>query len=488
VHVTAHADSCGHDTRSGSSVKLNKLLIAGIAAAGAAAIAVNPMAAKIEADAQHQVVTDIEQRAVRLTSGLSDVLAQASTNVQTLESEAAVSLPALSQSIGATVSNTAAGVQAGANLQTLAAALALIVPALQQEAANVPGAESLISTGLSGAETSLQNALYGGWYGGDDGFVFGLFGGTVTGNGVTESGSTLQEIATALQQGNAFDAYGYAEEWSLEVIDHTLKPLLSPFLNTAKAGATPTATIPGEVLQTLTALAATLPTPLPSEVLQTVSNLTATFASYPTIKALGDAALSPGLSVSFGAIGDLSTIASDVGAGNVTAAVTDTAKVPTDLLGDLLNGYVYPNATTNPTGAPFTGLLNKGSLLQDLVQTWPNEIVTALSPLSTAASTTTTTESVKTAPSTTAAAVTSSVDDATSPTATVAAPKTGTKRAGLALRALGIKHADASSDAKDSATATSHRGTGDAGTSSKKDTGGRHRLGAKSASSHASAK
>ena len=33
------------------------------------------------------------------------------------------------------------------------------------------------STALTGFETGINNALFGGWYGGDDGYVFGLFGG-----------------------------------------------------------------------------------------------------------------------------------------------------------------------------------------------------------------------------------------------------------------------------------------------------------------------
>ena len=52
-----------------------------------------------------------------------------------------------------------------------------------------------ISTALTGFETGIQNALDGGWYGGDDGYVFGLFGGTVTdpATGISETGSLLQQ-------------------------------------------------------------------------------------------------------------------------------------------------------------------------------------------------------------------------------------------------------------------------------------------------------
>jgi hypothetical protein len=190
---------------------------------------------------------------VRLTSGVSDILggyegvvSQAGTNLQNLAGEAQVALPALLRVIGTDLSGAATGLQAGANLQTLVSAAGALPALLQAIGTELPGYGDLIGTGLSGAATSLQNALVGGWFGGDDGFVFGLLGGTVTHDGVTESGSTLQEIICALAQGNTFDAFGYAEEWALEVVDHTLKPLLSPILNTAKVGATPTPTIPGE--------------------------------------------------------------------------------------------------------------------------------------------------------------------------------------------------------------------------------------------------
>jgi hypothetical protein len=162
--------------------------------AGAAAIAVNPLMPTVATNAPHNVAAEIQQPAVRLTSGVGDVLgayegviSQAGANLQTLGSEAGTALPGLVRAIGA----------------------------------NLSGYADLINTGLTGAGTGVQNAVYGGWYGGDDGYVFGLFGGTVTHNGITESGSTLQEIFGALQQGNVFNAFSYYEEWTLEAIDHT---------------------------------------------------------------------------------------------------------------------------------------------------------------------------------------------------------------------------------------------------------------------------
>ncbi|MCV7091613.1 hypothetical protein [Mycobacterium interjectum] len=250
--------------------------------------------------------------------------------------------------------------QAVINLQTLGGGAEVALPGLlAQTGTNLSGYGGLLSAALAGAQTGLQNAIYGGWYGNDDGYVFGLFGGSVTHGGVTESGSTLQQILAALAQGNLFSAFGYYDEWALEALDHTMKPLLSPFLSTAKAGAPPTPTIPGELLQTLT-------------------NVTETFMSSANLKSLSDALLSPEIGVTFGLLADLGKIGSDVSSANGAAALTDLLKVPADLAGDLLKGYVYPSAIYNPTGEAFTGLLNNGSLLQQLLVTWPTQLAHAL--------------------------------------------------------------------------------------------------------------
>jgi hypothetical protein len=513
VQPALRANSFGHDYRSGSSAstsRVNKFLTAGVTAAGVAAIALNPVAPTIAADVQHKAAVEIQERAVRLTSGIGDVLGdytsvvtQAGANLQTLGAEAAA-LPALLQQIGASLSGAATGLQASANLQTVVAAVAALPALLQQLGANLPGYGNLISTGLTGGEAGLQNALYGGWFGGDDGFVFGLFGGTVTANGVTESGSTLQEILGALAKGNTFDAFSFADEWALEVVDHTLKPLLSPFLSTAKVGATPSATIPGEILQTLTALAATLPTPFPSQVLQSLTNLDATFLNYSSLKAVANALVSPMLSVAFGLVDDLSKIGTDVSSANIAGAVTDALKLPADLTGDLINGYVFNSAQFNPTNLPFTGLLNAGSLLDDALSTWPKEIAAALAPLTATAATTATTTTTTAAHATTpaAAALLAAIAKATktkvAPTATTAdaagsdttAAKTtvGPRHAWRSKIATGTKAADSSTGSKDAVASPRHRAArrSDAGTTSKKDAGGSHGQGkhASHSSSH----
>ncbi|WP_077101328.1 hypothetical protein [Mycobacterium terramassiliense] len=306
-----------------------KLLLAGAAMVGAGLIAANPVAPSLAAT---HTLAEAQHRAVQLTSGIGDVLG----NYEDVASQAVI------------------------NLQTLGGGAEVAIPGLlQQTGTNFSGYGGLLSAALSGAQTGLQNAVYGGWYGGDDGFVFGLFGGSVTHAGVTESGSTLQQILAALQQGNLFGAFGYYDEWALEALDHTMKPLLSPFLSTAKAGAPPTPTIPGQMLQTLT-------------------NVTETFMTYANLKFLSDALLSPEIGVTFGLLADLGKIGSDVSSANGAAALTDLLKVPADLAGDLLKGYVYPSAIYNPTGEAFTGLLNNGSLLQQLLVTWPTQLAHAL--------------------------------------------------------------------------------------------------------------
>lgn len=298
--------------------RANRLLIAGVALAGAGLIAVNPVA---------PTLPNVQHRAVQLTAGEEDwaqVLATAEDNLTTLESEAATANSDLSSVVGTELS----------------------------------GFETVISSAITGTESGLQNSIEGGWWGDDDGFVFGLFGGSVTDpdTGVTETGSTLQEITTALGQGNLLSAFSYFDAWELETVDHTLFPLLSPFVTEFNddTGVT-TLSIPDQLLQTFT-------------------NEYTSFVSYSDLKALSDALLSPELSVAFGLSADLDGIGADLSAGNVDQTLTDIGNLPSDLTGDLLNGWTDPVAGSEA----FTGLLNGGSLLEELLVTWPEQFVTAL--------------------------------------------------------------------------------------------------------------
>lgn len=295
---------------------INRFLVAGVAVLGAGLAVVNPTAPGLPS---------VQHRSVQLTSGEQDwtqVLGTAQDNLATAESEAATANSDLSSAISTELS----------------------------------GFETQISTALSGAETGIQNSLSGGWYGSDDGYVFGLFPGSLSGPDGVETGSTLQEISTALEQGNVLNAFSYFDAWALETTDHTLKPLLSPLLiETDDNGAT-TLSIPAELSQTFT-------------------NVYEAFANYDFLRLdLVQPLLAPELDLAFGLSTDLDGIATDLSSGDYSQALTDIGKLPSDLTGDLLNGWTDPVGT----GLPFPGLLNSGSLLEELLATWPTQLATAL--------------------------------------------------------------------------------------------------------------
>jgi hypothetical protein len=299
----------------------NRLLIAGIAAVGASLIALNPMSQTLHG------VPPVQHRAVQLTAGEEDwsqVLATAQDNLAALEGDASTASTELS-----TAEN-----------------------ALSTEFSGQ------ISTALTGFETGLQNSIDGGWYGGDDGYVFGLFGGSVTGPDGVETGSTLTEISQALSSGNAEQAFSYFDTWSLETLDHSLKPLLAPLLDETSKGVT-----------TLS---------IPTELSQIQTSLLETFGTYTELKNLSDGLLSPELGVAFGLSSDLDGIATDLSSGDYTDALTAFNNLPSDLTGDLLNGW-----DSGPGVEPFVGLLtdagsSTGGLLQDLLITWPEQLAGAL--------------------------------------------------------------------------------------------------------------
>jgi hypothetical protein len=294
--------------------RAHRILIAGVAVLGAGLVAVNPTTPSLPV---------VAHRAVQLTAGEQDwtqVLTTAEDNLTTLESEAATANSDLSSAVGTELS----------------------------------GFETQISNAFTGVESGLQNAISGGWYGSDDGYVFGLFPGSVSGPDGIETGSTLQEISTALDQGNLFDAFSYFDTWSLEAADHTLRYLVEPFLSVTSHGATTES--------------------LAAELLQTFTNVYEEFGTYSELKNLSDALLSPPLGVAFGLTGDFDTIAADLSSGNFDQAVTDIGNLPSDLTGDVLNGFVDPYSN----GEPFAGLLASGGVLDELLVTLPTQLATAL--------------------------------------------------------------------------------------------------------------
>jgi hypothetical protein len=303
-------------------------MAAGIAVVGATVIAANPLAINVASDVEQRV----EHRAVQLTSGVGEVIADYEDVIA----------------------------QTGANLQTLGAESGAAFSALfNQVAANQAVTNGLIDTAVTGTKAALHQSLYGGWYGSDDGYVFGLFEGSLTHDGVTKTGSTLAEIGNALAHGDLYGAYSYYDTWSLEALQHVTKPLLSPILSTAKTGATPTPTIEVRFLQNLT-------------------NVVASFANYHSLQNIFDGVLSPQIGVTYGALADIDKIGGALSTGHFGQAGTDLLEMPADLTNDVLNGYINPNIVTNPTGKPFVGLLNDGSLLQQLLVTWPEQLAKAL--------------------------------------------------------------------------------------------------------------
>ena len=135
MQLALRPDSMSRETHT------NRFLVAGVALVGASLIAVNPVTPTLPA---------VRHIAVQLTSGEQDwtqVFATAEDNLTALESEAATANTDLSTAI----SN------------------------------EFGGYGDQLSSALSNFETNVGDVFYGGWYGSDDGYVFGLFGGSVTG-------------------------------------------------------------------------------------------------------------------------------------------------------------------------------------------------------------------------------------------------------------------------------------------------------------------
>jgi hypothetical protein len=297
-----------------------RLMIAGVAAVGASVFATNPAM---------PALTEVQHRAVQLTAGeldWSQVVAESEANLQTLEGEAATASSDLSSAFNA----------------------------------EFGGFGTQIATDLSSAETGVEQAISGGWYGDDDGYVFGLFQGSLTDpdTGVTETGSTLQEIATALDQGNLFNAFSYFDTFTLEAFDHIVQPLIEPFLtDTSDSGVT------------------TLP--IPGELLQLATNVYDQFFSYDNVVTLGNALLSPEISAVLALTGDLDTIGTDFSSGDYTQGLSDLSNLSSDVIGALLNGFTQTNPVDGDS-EPFTGLLNTGSVLYELLVDGPTQLATAL--------------------------------------------------------------------------------------------------------------
>jgi hypothetical protein len=299
-------------------------MIAGVAVAGASLFA---MTAPTPAGPQ------VQHRDVQLTAGELDwstVISDTEANLADLQTEAAKGSTDLSTALGNVSEHF--GTQ--------------------------------ITDALTGFESGIQNSLYGGWYGSDDGYVFGLFGGTVTNpaTGISETNSLIGLLSADFQAGNSEQAYSDFNAYTLEVTDHTLRPLLSPLVDETSDSGVTTNSIPVELSQIQTSL------------LQT-------FGDYNELRDGLKALLSPEITAQLVLTKDLDTISADFTAGDTTQGMSDLNNLSSDVFGALINGA---DVGTNPVdGSPqfFSGLLGDSSLLQHLVLTWPEQFVTALGTL-----------------------------------------------------------------------------------------------------------
>jgi hypothetical protein len=305
-----------------------RLMIAGVAVAGASLFAMN---------APTSTGLLVQHRDVKLASGEVDwttFLSNVDANLATLQTEGATSSTELSTALG-----------------------------------NVSDAFSTqISTALTGFDTGVNNALFGGWYGSDDGYVFGLFGGEPVSGGPTPgiTGSLIDVLskdfaAISTNPNGSEQLFTDLNDYELELLDHTAKPLLAPLLDETSKGVT-TYSIPAELSQIQT-------------------NLINEFGTYNELKDLAQTLLSPEISANFALTADLDNISSAFTAGDSSTALTDLNNLSSDVLNAIVNGY---DAGINPVDGSeelFPGLINAGSFLDELYTTFTEQFITALGSL-----------------------------------------------------------------------------------------------------------
>jgi hypothetical protein len=305
----------------------SRLMIAGVAVAGAGLFAIS---------APTTDGPQVQHRAVKLAAGEVDwttFLSNLESNLATLQTEGTTSSTELSTALG-----------------------------------NVSDAFSTqISTAVTGFDTGVNNALFGGWYGGDDGYVFGIFGGEpVTGADGPETGSLIQVLSNdfaniSTNPNGSEQLYSDLNNYELELLDHTAKPLLAPLLDETSKGVT-TYSIPEELSQIQT-------------------NLINEFGTYNELKDLAQTVLSPEISGNFALTGDLDNISSAFTAGDSTTALADLNNLSSDVLNAIVNGY---DAGINPVDGSeelFPGLINAGSFLDEVYTTFTEQFVSALGTL-----------------------------------------------------------------------------------------------------------
>jgi hypothetical protein len=329
---------------SASKAAANPLMIVGVAVVGASLFALS---------APTPTGSLIQHRDVKLAAGEVDwttFLTNVNDNLATLQTEGATSSTDLSTALG-----------------------------------NVSDAFSTqLSTALTGFETGVNNALFGGWYGGDDGYVFGLFGGEGVAGGPTPgiTGSLLDVLSHDISNistnpNGSEQLFSDINAYELELLDHTLKPLLSPLLDETSGGVT-TSSIPVELSQIQT-------------------NLLTAFGDYNELKGFTETLLSPEISGMFALSTDLDTISAAFTVGDSATGLTDLNNLPSDVLNAIVNGYDAGINPVNGAAELFPGLLNAGSFLDELYTTWTEQFVTALGSLGAESASSIAAESVSTA-------------------------------------------------------------------------------------------
>ena len=329
---------------------MSRLLLAGLAMAGAGLFAMNAPA-----------VTGalVQHHDVKLAAGevdWTDILTKVGDNLATLQEEGAKSSTELSTAVG-NVSDALSSTQ--------------------------------ITNALTGFDTGLNNALFGGWYGGDDGYVFGLFGGEGVTGGPTPgiTGSLIEKLSNDLSTistdpNGSEQLYSDINNYELELLDHTAKPLLAPLLDES----------------TKLADGTTVPLySIPAELSQIQTNLINTFGTYTELKGFTETLLSPEISGMFALSTDTDTISAAFTAGDSTTALTELNNLPSDVLNAIVNGY---DAGINPVDGSenlFPGLISAGSFLDELYTTWTEQFVTALGSLGAESASSVAAESVSTA-------------------------------------------------------------------------------------------
>ena len=318
MHLTVPSDS--------KAAHASRLMIAGLAVAGAGLFAMN---------APTSTGPLVQHRDVKLASGEVDwttFLANTQDSLATLQTEGAASSTELSTALG-----------------------------------NVSDVFSTqISTAITGFDTGVNNALFGGWYGGDDGYVFGIFGGEpVTGADGVETGSLLTVLSNdfasiSTNPNGSEQLFSDFNNYTLELLDHTLKPLLAPLLDETSKGVT-TLSIPVELSQIQT-------------------NLLMAFGDYNELKGVSETLLSPEISGFFALTQDLDSISAAMTAGDSATAMTDLNNLGSDVLNAVVNGFEPP---AGAEGDLFPGLIGAGSFLDELYTTWTTQFVDALGSLAT---------------------------------------------------------------------------------------------------------